>query len=248
MKERTKRVSLFTLIAASTVSLLTSCIRTETKAFSNLFEENVIWSDIDEKIKIFVNGKYNKSEGIAKLTIGGEETTFRASFTSDNLNKAKINFNDFAGTHFDLFFQEAIDETSAAFKVDERLEALGDPAFVEDTPITLKKRQMTKADLDARNFIGYYYATENEELSLLHLKDTPFDGKMVGKYKADLVDFKFLEDDNYEMTTSKGLLGKGKYSTDFEGMTLFFGEYGQEEFGESLWLDGVYNNARSSSN
>jgi hypothetical protein len=53
--------------------------------------------------------------------------------------------------------------------------------------MTLKKRTMVKSDLDARNFIGYGWHTEDEEFYLMHRSETPFDGKMVGKYKDDLI-------------------------------------------------------------
>ena len=232
---------------------MASCINTEIKAFSKLFEENVVWSDDGEKIQILVHGPYN-DQGIAKVAINGDETLFKASFYSDSLQKATIAFTPEKGNvgGFVLFFQEAEGEDSALFKVGGRnTDVYGDSVLVADSLITLRKRPMVKSDLDARNFIGYGWHTENEEFYLMHQSGTPFDGKMIGKYKDDMVEFKFLEGDNYKMTTEKGLLGEGKYSTDFDGMSLSFETYGSEEFGESLWLNGEWHwtqSTNSSSN
>lgn len=242
-KKRISRLSALFLFAP----FLVSCINTEIKAFSKLFEANVVWSDEEEKIKIFVHDPYVE-RGIAKAIISGEETLFKATFTSDNLNDAKIRLSPEKGSGggFSLFFQKAEGEDSALFKVKGRVDVYDDPSLIEDSLVTLKKRPMVKSDLDARNFIGYGWHTEDEELYLMHRSDTPFDGKMVGKYKDDQIEFKFLEGDNYKMTNEKGLLGEGKYSTDFDGMTLFFGVYGSEEFGESLWLKGEWRWTESS--
>lgn len=242
---RKKFNPLFVLLLAP---FMFSCtIRMEIKAFSDLFEENVVWSDQEEKIKIFVHGPYNHL-GIAKVTINGEETTLKASFYSDNLNKAIISFTPESGSvgMFRLMFEETKEENSAVFKAAGHIDDYGDSALTEGSLVTLTKRPMTKADLDARNFTGYIWQAKDREFYLLHRSNTPFDGKMVGKYEEDLVEFKFLEGNNYRMSTDKGLLGEGKYSTDFNGMTLTFNVYGSEEFGESLLLDGEWHKSQSS--
>ena len=245
MPSTKKTTVVLPLIALFATPLFCSCERYNDE-FGNLFERNVVWSDEEGKITITVQGG-REDYGFANIDINGETIKANARFTNDykmdryigiifQTEECFVGDSSKNGRSLGLDFKESASGDSAIFEIGSFLKETEDPYYVSHSLITLSKRPITADELDARYCVNCSWYSEEIDLSFYQIDDTPYTGKMYGKYNSKDIEFFFLDDCGFKITKGEERLGEGKYASTFDGMTLSFDVYGKEEFGESRSL------------
>lgn len=249
MFSNNKKGTLLGFLFALPFCCLPSC-QIDGPKFCTLFERNVVWSDELGKVCITVQGERDEY-GFAKILINNEEVKATATF-SDGNGFAGISFeteshildpyNNFCV--YGLDFEKAEDKNSAVFEIPNSLKDTGDPFFINNDSITLKKRAITEEELDVRYCIFNYLCTEDRRLFVRQGKETPYTGRMAGEYDSKDVELFLMDGCLFRITEDEKTLGEGKYLSTFEGMTLLFDIFGSDVFGESLSLVWCWANAQ----
>ena len=215
--------------------------------FVDLYERNVVWSDKEGKIEITVQGP-NKDRGFAKLFVAGEEMKARAEFCNTNWTGVGISLETETsvlsvsnGTRYSyhgywLEFKKTEGNDSATFEIPKGLVESGDPYFASLESITLKKRPLAEENFDARYCVEGRWWTEDQNMELTNVDQTPFTGRAYGHYGSKDLEYLYLEDFGFKIIEGEETIGEGKYITVVDRVTLYFDVSGSEIFGENVSL------------
>ncbi|MCQ2800091.1 MAG: hypothetical protein MJ228_05005 [Bacilli bacterium] len=205
-----KKLCLTLTIAAFCLS---SCNRLE-----NALEKGVLW--YSEETSFQVSMQNDNLNGVASLVVNGVKTKMVAEFSDSPLGlRLYSQSNDFPGypgsqdllfsvkdVHVSLFGGS----TMAISCYDNHT---GDP-YYDSFKTTLKKRSLSRDEMDAKMFVGNSWANEDESLALIRERDTVFDGKMsvrINKVWGGF--FRFLDDGIFELEDKDGNMSEGTYET-----------------------------------
>ncbi|MCR5692686.1 MAG: hypothetical protein K6G74_01770 [Bacilli bacterium] len=234
-----KRAIALSTIGFMAMPFLLSC-ENRPLAFKKLFERNVVWSDEEGKISIAVQGEAD-CRGFAKLMINDKEVRATALFTDESTYTGiSLETEEYTmGLSYDacygLAFKEMVDSSKATFEFGS-LSALGDPYFDSGNPVLLTKRPIREDELDARYCFVSRWVSDEINLRITSVKDTPYTGRMFVDYNDKELIFLFLEESGFRFMDGENVVAEGKYISSFDSMTLRFDVCGSEEFGESLCL------------
>ena len=218
---------------------LASCTSLYEDRFDDLLENNVIWSDQENRITISVFGPSN-SYGYAVIRRGDENVSAEACFSGSppgiyfrSIETLKTNVFD--SNSFNLEFKKA--DNSSSVVLTTTFNFSGGESYRDPYEITLTKRTPLPEEMDWKRCVGKFWISEDKALFLSQNLLSPFTGEVDAQYNGEKAIFTFLDDSKFKIEQEDSLLAAGQYISLLEGLDLVFDAgCGKELFGERMHL------------